>query len=231
MKKNISLLSRFYSKSIRRPFTEREDEQLKKLVAEFGDDDWKLIAEQLGSRTPRQCRERYKNYLMPGIVNGPWTKEEDALLYSKYHEIGPHWSLIGKAFPTRSEVNIKNRWASISKPNRKKSTEKIHFDETSQQDEMKDLGQSKSEERLLRKSARQRNVSKLNKDSENHTQKNRAKGDKSEYSTESSPVKASDKNQDDKEQEALFRALDQEIFHFDFDSNSAFSIGAPNIYF
>ena len=115
MRKNKTLLSRFYSKSIRHTFSEREDEQLKKLVSEYGDQDWKIIADCLGSRTPRQCRERYKNYLMPGIVNGEWTEVEDKLLQDKYNEIGPHWTMICKFFPTRSEINIKNRWASISK--------------------------------------------------------------------------------------------------------------------
>lgn len=108
------ILSKCCSKNIRHSFTDKEDEQLKKLVLEYGEHDWKTIAENLGTRTPRQCRERYRNYLMPGIVNGPWTVEDDMLLYQKYLEIGPHWTIISQFFPSRSEINIKNRWAALS---------------------------------------------------------------------------------------------------------------------
>lgn len=108
------ILSKCCSKNIRHSFTDKEDEQLKKLVIEYGEHDWKTIADNLGTRTPRQCRERYRNYLMPGIVNGPWTVDDDMLLYSKFLEIGPHWTIISQFFPSRSEINIKNRWAALS---------------------------------------------------------------------------------------------------------------------
>ena len=118
-------------KSIRRSFTEYEDEQIKKLVQEFGDQNWKKIAEHLKTRSARQCRERYKNYLTPGIVNGPWTKEEDELLIQKFHEYGAKWIQIASFYPTRSEINIKNRWSSISKKMLKKNITKNLKDKNS----------------------------------------------------------------------------------------------------
>ena len=101
------------SYSIRRKFTKSEDEQLKKLVAELGDYDWNTIASRMKSRSPRQCRERYKNYLAPSVVNGPWTPQEDLLLLQKYQENGPRWAKIVQFFKNRTDVNIKNHFASI----------------------------------------------------------------------------------------------------------------------
>ena len=94
-------------------FSKNEDNLIKKLVENFGDHDWKMIAMYLPNRTPRQIRERYKNYLAPDLKNGKWTKEEDELLKQKVNEFGQKWSLIAPFFPTRSDVNIKNHWSTL----------------------------------------------------------------------------------------------------------------------
>jgi hypothetical protein len=105
-----SVAARFFRAETRK-FTETEDVKLRKLVAEWGTDDWALVARHMGGgRTTRQCRERWQNYLRPGIVNGPWTKEEEDLLVLKYSEIGPLWQTIQQFFPTRTDIDIKNRW-------------------------------------------------------------------------------------------------------------------------
>ena len=99
---------------IRQKFTQEEDELLRKLVAELGDYDWNTIASRMNGRTPRQCRERYRNYLSPSLVNGPWTQDEELLLIQKFRQHGPRWAKIVQYFKNRSDVNIKNHWASIS---------------------------------------------------------------------------------------------------------------------
>ena len=99
-------------KSARQMFTMEEDNRLCELVSEYGDRNWRVISRQMPNRTTRQCRERYRNYLSPKVKNGPWTQEEDILLEQKYIEYGPKWATIAKFFPSRSDVNIKNRWAS-----------------------------------------------------------------------------------------------------------------------
>lgn len=99
-------------KSIRHMFTMEEDDRLCELVSQYGDKNWRVISRQMPNRTTRQCRERYRNYLSPNVKNGPWTQEEDNLLQQKYLEYGPKWATIAKFFPSRSDVNIKNRWAS-----------------------------------------------------------------------------------------------------------------------
>lgn len=97
----------------RKLFSIEEDAKLRFLVSQYGNKDFKRIAEMMPGRTPRQVRERYKNYLSPEINNGPWSREEDRLLRIKYLEFGPKWSKIAEFFPSRSDINIKNRWTSI----------------------------------------------------------------------------------------------------------------------
>ncbi|OHS94338.1 hypothetical protein TRFO_11196 [Tritrichomonas foetus] len=100
-------------KMSRSKFTPQEDATLKKLVNELGCTKWSEIASKLLNRTGRQCRERWKNYLAPGIENGPWTIEEDSILIQKVGEFGTIWSKIVKFFPGRTDVNLKNRWVTL----------------------------------------------------------------------------------------------------------------------
>ena len=57
-----------------------------------------------------QCRERWNNFVRPGINNGAWTEEDDALLVAKHKLLGNHWSTIAAKIPGRTESNVKNRW-------------------------------------------------------------------------------------------------------------------------
>ncbi len=86
---------------------------MKELVAELGENEWGEVSNRLGTRSPRQCRERFRNYLAPNLKNEPWTEEEDRLLIEKHKEFGTKWSVIAAYFPNRSDVNIKNHWAQM----------------------------------------------------------------------------------------------------------------------
>lgn len=97
----------------RKLFSIEEDAKLRYLVSQYGSKDFKKIASFMPGRTPRQVRERYKNYLSPEVNNGPWSRDEDALLCQKFMELGPKWSKIADFFPSRSDINVKNRWTSI----------------------------------------------------------------------------------------------------------------------
>lgn len=98
------------NRKTRVPFTQEEDEKIKYLVNLYGNKHWSLIASYLNKRTPKQCRDRYTNYLVPGLFKGEWSNEEDELLKKLYYQNGPKWSVFKNSFPGRSANSIKNRW-------------------------------------------------------------------------------------------------------------------------
>ncbi|KAM6147716.1 LOW QUALITY PROTEIN: myb-related protein B [Erethizon dorsatum] len=64
-------------------WTHEEDEQLRALVKQFGQQDWKFLASHFPNRTDQQCQYRWLRVLNPDLVKGPWTKEEDQKGHSK----------------------------------------------------------------------------------------------------------------------------------------------------
>lgn len=91
-------------------FTHEEDLLLRQLVKIHGDDNWLAVARGMIGRSPRQCRERYRSYLKPGVKNGPWTSEEDTLLLQLVQIFHNKWVVIASHFEGRSDSNVKNRW-------------------------------------------------------------------------------------------------------------------------
>jgi hypothetical protein len=96
-------------------FTEEEDKKLTKLVQQFGVKDWIKISQLMETRNPRQCRERWNNYVNPALRTEPWTADEDKILEEKFAEFGPRWNKISKFFVNRSDNNIRNRWMMIAR--------------------------------------------------------------------------------------------------------------------
>jgi hypothetical protein len=66
-------------------------------------------------RRPKQCRERWRNYLDPNIEKGEWSLEEDSTLLEYVLEIGKKWSAISKCMKNRTEHSVKNRFKSLIK--------------------------------------------------------------------------------------------------------------------
>ena len=97
-------------------FTPEEDNWLRHLVQIYGDNNWAVVASQMIDRSPRQCRERYRSYLQPSLTNGPWTKEEDALLINLVKVFHNRWVFIASHFEGRSDSNVKNRWYTHLQP-------------------------------------------------------------------------------------------------------------------
>lgn len=91
-------------------FSPKEDAKLVKIVQQYGPFNWHMIGKKMKTRTGRQCRDRYQNYLRPGCNKGPWTEEEYELLKQKVMELGPKWTEISTFFNGRTGINIKNRW-------------------------------------------------------------------------------------------------------------------------
>lgn len=134
----------------RQKFTAAEDAKLIELVNHFGLHSWKKVASLMESRSSRQCRERYSNYLSPELKNGPWTAKEDRSLIEKVKLYGQRWSIIARYFPTRSDVNLKNRYAlfvskgkapriKCQRNHKKVSAEKILDESPDTEEQMNDI--------------------------------------------------------------------------------------------
>ena len=90
-------------------FTPQEDEELLKLTRKYKEN-WKRISEEMGNRSVRQCKERYKHYLSPQIKHDEWTLDEDMLLLSSIEKHGKKWKVLEKFFKGRTEIDIRNRF-------------------------------------------------------------------------------------------------------------------------
>jgi hypothetical protein len=94
----------------RKYFTHEEDKILSSIMLNEEFTCWGNIASRFENRQPRQCRDRWMNYLAPWIKKGYWTQEEDAIIFEEVSTIGQKWATITKFLPGRSDNDIKNRW-------------------------------------------------------------------------------------------------------------------------
>jgi hypothetical protein len=96
-------------------FPPDDDKKIIHLVSIFGIDQWKLITGFIKNKTPRQCRERFRNYLSPNVKNLPWSFEEISRLMALVELYGTKWNILTSYFPGRRQTNIKIKCYSLSK--------------------------------------------------------------------------------------------------------------------
>lgn len=99
--------------SRRKVFSEKDDRLIAHLVSTKICQNWYEVSQYLPGKTPRQCRDRWINYICPTNSFEPWTPEEDMLLIDKINEFGTRWTLIAQHIPGRSDNCIKNRWYAV----------------------------------------------------------------------------------------------------------------------
>jgi hypothetical protein len=80
------------------------------------------VAVLVPGRTAKQCRERWSLNLDPSINRGPWTKEEDDLLFKLHDKLGNKWAQIKGHLTSRTENAVKTRFKSVERA-RLKDTE------------------------------------------------------------------------------------------------------------
>ena len=94
---------------LRNKFSKTEDDLLRSLVEQYGENSWPEVAKNMVGRNTRQCRDRWTQYLSPAANNSSWSKEEDNQLIKLYNEFGSKWALISKYFNGRTNSCVRNR--------------------------------------------------------------------------------------------------------------------------
>ena len=87
-----------------------EDELLKQAVLTHGGKNWKKISSCLDGRTDVQCLHRWQKVLRPGLIKGPWTKEEDESVVQLVAQHGvTSWSFIARQLKGRLGKQCRER--------------------------------------------------------------------------------------------------------------------------
>ncbi|KPP68987.1 hypothetical protein Z043_112291, partial [Scleropages formosus] len=104
-------------------WTQEEDKNLKVLVHNFGQNDWKTIASFLPGHTEYQCQHRWFKVLDPDLVKGPWTKEEDEKVIQLVKKYGTkQWAMVARHLKGRLGKQCRERWHNHLNPDVKKSS-------------------------------------------------------------------------------------------------------------
>jgi hypothetical protein len=103
-------------------WTKTEDAQLCAAVKAVGPKNWRRISSEflMGRRSDVQCLHRWQKVLRPGLVKGPWTTTEDAVIIQSISEGLTKWSEIAERIPGRIGKQCRERWFNHLDPRIKK---------------------------------------------------------------------------------------------------------------
>jgi hypothetical protein len=93
-----------------RYWSSAEDALLIQLVHTQGALNWVRISQLIGSRSPKECRERYQLSLKPLLNHEPISDEEGLEIERLVGEMGKQWAEISRRLHGRSDNAVKNWW-------------------------------------------------------------------------------------------------------------------------
>ncbi|PKI64208.1 hypothetical protein CRG98_015395 [Punica granatum] len=101
----------------------RENKTLRAFVSLHGARNWRWVSAESGlKRSPGACRNRWRDYLDPGLVDPrPFSKEEAKKvveLHGLHCMKGHRWALIARELPGRRWPAVKEWWKKNKKPGR-----------------------------------------------------------------------------------------------------------------
>lgn len=120
--------SSHHNSDTKNKWKKEEDELLRKLHDEFGED-WKSIARKMESRTTDDVKVRFAK--LTEVVKGPWTEQEDRKVIELVETLGAkQWSKIASHLPGRVGKQCRERWHNHLNPNISKEAWKLEEDRT-----------------------------------------------------------------------------------------------------
>jgi hypothetical protein len=94
-------------------WTVEEDRLIVEWVRAHGPTEWiRFVRTKLPHRSPKQCRERWKNQLEAPEQQREWSEADDARLVQLHKHFGNRWSHIAALMADRTANQVKNRWYS-----------------------------------------------------------------------------------------------------------------------
>ena len=117
----------------RGPWSEMEDRLLMAQIDAVGLNDWTTVADAVGSRDAKQCRERYHQNLRPDLNHEPLTPEECDTILTLVERVGKKWAEIARRLNGRCDNQVKNWWNSQNN-HRRRDERKRHRDQEQRTD-------------------------------------------------------------------------------------------------
>ncbi|KAG6061610.1 hypothetical protein E4U17_000769 [Claviceps sp. LM77 group G4] len=120
----------------RGPWSSYEDFLLMSRVRKAGARNWVGISDYIGTRSAKQCRERYHQSLNPSLNHAPITEEEGKIIIDWVAQSGAQWAQIARHLKGRSDNAVKNWYNGVKNRNkRRESALDVLHQKASQQDD------------------------------------------------------------------------------------------------